>query len=75
MAWLAVNENGIEVICKNRPKRIKVYHIDIDTLEYRWEDSEIVADSIQWHNIYLPDGAIRKLIGRKLTWDDEPVEI
>lgn len=25
--------------------------------------------------IDLPKGSIEKLIGRKLTWDDEPVEI
>ena len=25
--------------------------------------------------IYLPKGSIEKLIGRKLTWDDEPVKI
>ena len=25
--------------------------------------------------IYLPEGSIEKLIGKKLSWEDEPVEI
>lgn len=24
---------------------------------------------------YLPKGSIKKLIGKELTWDDEPVEL
>ena len=27
------------------------------------------------HRIALPKGSIEKLIGRKLTWEDEPVEL
>ena len=27
------------------------------------------------HYVLLPDGTIKKLIGRDLTWEDEPVEI
>lgn len=26
-------------------------------------------------HIILPDGSIKKLIGRDLTWDDDPVQI
>jgi len=26
-------------------------------------------------HVTLPQGSIKKLIGRELTWDDEPVEI
>lgn len=26
-------------------------------------------------HIILPEGSIKKLIGRELTWEDEPVEI
>ena len=26
-------------------------------------------------NVYLPKGTIKKLIGRKLTWKDVPVEL
>jgi hypothetical protein len=26
-------------------------------------------------DIYLPKGTIKKLIGRDLTWSDEPVEL
>lgn len=27
------------------------------------------------HYVILPTGSIQKLIGRKLTWSDEPVEL
>ena len=30
-----------------------------------------IGDSI----FHLPKGSIKKLIGRELTWDDEPVEL
>lgn len=29
----------------------------------------------QGHSIELSKGSIKKLIGRELTWDDEPVEL
>lgn len=73
MAWLAVNENGTENIFSTKPERCA------DTITYGnggwsteqifyWED---ICDSA----IKLPRNSIKKLIGRKMTWDDEPVEI
>jgi len=70
MAWLAINEDGTEVICEKRPKRIIVHNIDKDTLEHRWE-----GYSTQLGNIPLLNGTIRKIIRRKLTWRDESVEL
>ncbi len=62
MAWLAVDKDGSEHICSTEPYR------DIEDL---WcventPDSEIVR---------LPKGSIKKLIGRNLTWNDNPVEL
>jgi hypothetical protein len=59
MAWVAVHKNGDEVIFDFEP--------------YRWNDSFWVEDIAD--DIYLPKGTIKKLIGRDLTWSDEPVEL
>lgn len=62
MAWLAVDKNGGEHIYNVKPIR-KNNEFDYDESYY---------DS--WY-IKLPKGSIKKLIERKLTWSDEPVEI
>lgn len=62
MAWLAVNRIGKESIFDRKPVREFNYWTDAS---YALNDSEI----------YLPKGSIKKLIGRDLTWQDEPVEL
>ena len=32
-------------------------------------------DFLPFSGVILPNGTIEKIIGRKLTWDDEPVKI
>ena len=32
-------------------------------------------DTFDDENVGLPDGTIKKLIGRELTWEDDPVEL
>ncbi len=59
MAYLAVDRDGAEYIYYNKPFK---------------ECDEYWCDNIPW-DIQLPEGSIKKLIGRELTWDDEPVEI
>ena len=63
MAWLAVNDNGDEFIYETEPYRTK-----------RQVSKEKVWRSYLGE-IKLPNGSIEKLIGKKLTWDDEPFEI
>lgn len=64
MAWLAVNGDGSERIFADKP--------------YRNEDPRF---GLQWNGgwlssyISLPKGSIKKLIGRELTWSDEPFEL
>lgn len=76
MAWLAVNKNGSETIFAFRPFRrdpdksiCKLwepeYWSDENSNEYDNEDTGIA----------LPKGTIKKLIGKTLTWEDEPVEL
>ena len=86
MAWLAVNKDGTEVICKDEPRRwgfidyryareYELRKMSETDLSF-WEDQEILNmyDEISYI-IELPRGSIKRLIGRELTWDDEPVEI
>lgn len=58
--YLAVDENGTELI-SDKP------------LE-RW-DNEWVYSGDDGNYVNLPKGTIKKIIGRTLTWLDEPVEI
>lgn len=69
MAWLAVNNNGQEVITEEKPT--------YDGFE--WEDNKEVYIESEYGQIssaiYLPKGTIFKIIGREMTCKDEPVEI
>ena len=38
-----------------------------------WSTDE--KDFIPFYGVILPKGTIEKIIGRKMTWDDEPIEI
>ena len=67
MAWVAVDKNGEEVIYSIEPIR--------GTNEIKRNTEIWVLHRIGEHYIYLPKGSIKKLIGKNLTWDDEPVEI
>lgn len=64
MAWLAVNKNGTEKYFGfQKPNR--------DYYDFWYED--VLGQELQGNT--LESGTIEKLIGRKLTWEDEPVEI
>ena len=60
MAWLAVDKNGYENISNNKPFRTGAIGLN------SWDNDEQLVE--------LPKGSIKRLIGRELTWDDEPVE-
>ena len=63
MAYLCVDRSG-EYIADNVPER--------NFYEWcGWED--VYGESCTL--ISVPKGTIKKLIGRELTWNDEPVEI
>lgn len=65
MAWVAVHNNGEEGIYANRPVLNKGI----------WWDSVITENDCYDTEIPLPKGTIKKLIGRDLTWHDNPVEL
>jgi hypothetical protein len=64
MAWLAVDGDGSEYIYSCRPQRFEyIEHLGLRNVWYSHFSSN-----------RLPKGSIKRLIGRELTWDDEPVE-
>ena len=65
MAWLCKDKNGTELIFNMKPYR--------DNYNPIWMYSYYVDRGSC--AVELPSGSIRKLIGRELTWEDEPVEI
>lgn len=60
MAWLAVDEDGMECAYSSKP----VWE------EYQWTPWEEGCNYV-----ILPKGSIEKLIGKKLTWEDGAVEV
>lgn len=60
MAWVAADEDGKECIYQFHPKRVNNHFVPL------YEYSMCMA---------LPKGSIKKLIGRDLTWEDNPVEL
>lgn len=67
MAFLAVDKDGTEVIFSETPVR--------GTNKLKGNLTKWALSSNTAKYIILPNGSIEKLIGRKLTWEDEPVEI
>lgn len=61
MSWVAVGYKGSEWVYSKKPERSTVYRT--------WR-TEV------WDNaVRLPKGSIEKLIGKKLNWNDEPIEL
>ena len=67
MAWLAVDKDGEESIFDGEPKRHEKYGV--------WEYYESYESEYINFLIELPKGTIQKMIGRELTWSDNPVEL
>ena len=64
MAFVAVDKDGAEAIYDECPVRHAV-----SWLPTKYRNGEYT----EW--IYLPKSSIAKLIGRELTWEDEPFEL
>lgn len=64
MAWLAIDRNGRESVFDQKPER----YGDVWVLSQR-------GGHIRNSFVELPIGSIRKLIGKQITWSDEPIEI
>lgn len=64
MSWLAVDKDCTEAIYYLKPERKIVYWVPEEN------QPEYYRDAIE-----LPQGSIKKLIGRELSFSDEPVEL
>lgn len=69
MAWLAAENGGLEYLFIDKPERI-VHH---NVFRPSVIDFEIWVSNKEC--LLLKKGSIKKLIGKDLTWNDEPVEI
>lgn len=65
MAWVAVDKDGSECIYLYKPSRSYYNNWTDRNNEIRRGDS----------GIDMPKGSIKKLIGRDLIWEDNPVEL
>ena len=65
MAWVAVNRYDDEYIFEAMPKRF--YCV--------WAPTYCEYENRVYDYVELPKGSIKKLIGRELSWNDEPVEL
>ena len=67
MAWVAVDKDGKEAIYNIKPIR--------GTNKLKNNEEMWVLPHMGAHYIFVPKGSIKRLIGKDLTWYDEPVKI
>lgn len=76
MAWLACDNSGEEFIYEHKPsRRFYLEWNDLIDGSHHKEKADYWEPDYDCNTIKLPKGTIKKLIGRELTWDYEPVEI
>lgn len=76
MAWVVVSKEGKEGIFMYKPYRLSSNNsiYGLREPEY-WSDEDVSEYGNYDTEISLPKGSIKKLIGRELTWEDNPVEL
>lgn len=86
MAFLAVNKNGTEIIAENEPYRVDKKGNSMNN--YFGHKKRPFSDMCEWIDTYddsdegpqevqieVPKGTIKKLIGKDLKWEDNPVNL
>lgn len=87
--YLVVNEDGMELATNSCPQRAEkaidwlnsVYDGKYESYrkqcQGKWSDdySEGYYTVPVFRGVVLPTGTIEKLIGKKITWEDEPVKL
>lgn len=69
MSWIAVDKNGSEFIFKGKPYRAHTRNgEDLGCFVY-------FNDKDDGSGIKLPEGTIERLIMKKLTYEDEPINL
>ena len=89
-AYICVDKDGTEKITNSMPLRRKfegIRLLDIivgfltgnysknnwNKLCDEWSTDE--KDCLPFSGVILPRGTIKKIIGKELTWEDEPIEL
>lgn len=67
MAWIVCDLDGTENIFGGEPER--------NTKGKQWQVKYVEYQDTDFSVIELPKGSIKKLIGKELSWSDEPVEL
>lgn len=67
--YLCVDADGKEKLCFSKPYRESFQRNSLFPKAF-W-----ACDSVFDVNVFSGYGVIKQIIGRKLTWNDEPVEI
>ena len=65
MAWVAVNGYCDEYIYEAMPERF--YCV--------WAPTFCEYENRVYDYVELPKGSVKKLIGRELSWSDDPIEL
>lgn len=65
MAWVAVDKDGSEFIYEDKPDRE-------DDCWSVW-NQDFTGETM--NHVHLPKDSIKKLIGKELSWSDEPIEL
>lgn len=65
MPYVAVDKDGSEFIYCTRPVKVGNKYAVVHRSFFTDGQSLVL----------LPTGTIKKLIGKKLTWDDDPIEL
>lgn len=73
MAWLVRNNNGVLVVSNNKPERVNLKNLKCSYWSFNTE--MLLDEYADTHFVQLPSDADEKLIGRHISWKDEPVEI
>ena len=71
MAWICVDSDGTELFTKRKKPHRNAHGY--------WADTQIIVgnnitDTVRYL-IEMPAGTIERLLKRKMTWEDEPVEV
>lgn len=64
--YLAVNLDGTEIASNTIPERDETSWLCLSENSAGWDDD---------YSVILPKGTIKKLTGKELSWNDEPIEM